>query len=103
MSKGLVFIMSCLVGLGCHGQAINKEYQYSERGPSDDIQFVFSGKDSLVVGSFLMTSGKTMTRSILFKADSFQMTSQRFKKRIAIGKPDGSNLAIMSVRKRNRY
>jgi hypothetical protein len=103
MSKGFFFLLSCLVTMVCQGQAINKEYQYSERGPSDDIQFVFSGKDSLVVGSFQMTSAKTMTRNVIFMADSFQMTSQRFKKRIMIGKPDGSNLAIMSVRKRNRY
>jgi hypothetical protein len=85
------------------GQTITKEYQYSERGPSDDIQFVFKGRDSIILHSFQMSSGKTMDRHVLFNTDSFRMTSLRFKKRIEFQKWGEDSIAFLSVRKRTKY
>jgi hypothetical protein len=98
----LTLIFSC-VFFEMLGQTITKEYRYIERGPSDDIQFVFKGPDSLRLHSFQLSSGKTMERLGFIQSDTFMMTSLRFKKRITLRKLNEDSLTLLSIRKRNKY
>lgn len=96
----LLFVLTVSTALA---QTVTKEYRYVERGPSDDIQFVFKGPDSLRLHSFQLSSGKTMERLGFIQADTFMMTSLRFKKRITLRKLSEDSLTLLSIRKRNKY
>jgi hypothetical protein len=101
-TKGLTTLL-ILTAFTAWAQTITKEYRYVERGPSDDIQFVFKGPDSLRLHSFQLSSGKTMGRLAFIKSDTFMMTSLRFKKRITLRKLSEDSLTLLSTRKRTKY
>jgi hypothetical protein len=103
MTKSVLTTVFVLMAFMAWSQAITKEYQYVERGPSDDIRFVFKRQDSLVLHSFQMSSGRTMDRHVLVNTDSFRMTSLRFKKRIELRKVGEDSIAFLSIRKRTKY
>jgi hypothetical protein len=103
MTKKVLIALFMFTAFRASTQGINKKYQYRERGPSDDIQFVFKGPDSLRLHSFQMSSGKTMERLGFIKSDTFMMTSLRFKKRITLRKLSEDSLTLLSIRKRTKY